>query len=56
MIEFKHEHIDLYGKSQSEITYVSHSEGLDEVVQDFRNFLLAIGYQPESVDRYIEVD
>ena len=56
MIEFKHEHIDLYGHKQTEVTYVSHADGLDEVIQDFRNFLLAIGYHPESVEKYIEAE
>lgn len=56
MITFKHEHKDLMGRISSEISLTTHEEGLSELITEFRHFLLAIGFHPESVDNYIEAE
>ncbi len=57
MMIFKHIHKDLQGQIISEITYEVHQEsGLDEVMQEFRQFLLAVSYHPDTVSKYIEAN
>ena len=34
----------------------TNDENLNEIVQRFREFLLACGFQPKSVDEYIELN
>jgi len=38
----------------SRITYETDAVNAGDVVQEFRQFLLAIGYHPDTVNRYIE--
>lgn len=56
MIEFKYKHEDLRGEILTEISHLTREEGLNEVVQEFRHFLLAVGFHPDSVKKYIEED
>ena len=57
MIEFKYIHTDLNGQLSTEISHKVHSdEGLQDVIQEFRRFLLAVSYHPDSVDQYIEAE
>lgn len=57
MMEFRHVHTNLQGKPTVEIVYTIKDVGdLKEVMQEFRNFLLAVSYQPGSVDQYIEAE
>lgn len=54
---FKHKHIDYLGNVVSEIEYkVYGDEGIDSVMQEFRRFLLAVSFQPGTVDKYIEAE
>ena len=55
-VEFKYEFKDIRDRVTTEVTVVSHEDGLGELVQEFRHFLLAIGFAPESVANYIEED
>lgn len=57
MIEFKQERRDWAENLISEISIkLLEDEDLGEVVQQFRSFLLAIGYQPVIIDKYIEAE
>ncbi len=53
-IQFKYEFKDRFDELQSSVSVESYEESLPEIIQTFRNFLLAIGFQPESVNEYIE--
>jgi hypothetical protein len=53
--EFKHIHKELSGRPISEINVILHQDlDLTEMVQEFRQFLLAIGFHPEGVEKHIE--
>lgn len=52
MIEFKYIYKDAYDRVENETHIITHQDGLSEVIDDFRHFLLAIGYQPESIAGY----
>lgn len=54
MIKFIHVHKDLQGNIITEAEHTVYDSDLNETMQAFRLFLLAIGYHPESVDREIE--
>lgn len=57
MMIFKHAHCDLGNRLTSEIEYTVHNEGdIHEVMNEFRQFLLAVGYHPETVERYIKAE
>ena len=56
MITFSYQFKDINGHVTSEVSATCHEESLPEVIQSFRYFLLGIGFQPESVDNYIEAD
>ena len=57
MITFTHVHKDLHGNILSTVTYTVHNEGtIKDVMRDFRLFLLAASFHPETVDKYIEAD
>lgn len=57
MMTFTHTHKDLHGNVVSEIEYKVHDDGgIHDVMQEFRRFLLAVSYQPETVDKYIEAE
>lgn len=57
MMTFTHTHTDLQGNAVSSITYTAHNdESIHEVMQKFRRFLLAVSFQPETVDQYIEAE
>lgn len=57
MMTFTHSHTDLNGNVTTEIKYTVHEDGgIDEVMQEFRLFLLAVSFCPETVDKYIEVN
>ncbi len=53
MIQFK----STWDDEAVEVKMTIHKvEGLSEVMQEFRHFLLAIGFQPGSIDEYIEAE
>lgn len=57
MITFTHTHENMHGEVVNEIVYKVHEEGnLHDLMQDFRRFLLAVSYQPGSIDQYIEAE
>lgn len=57
MITFTQSHVDLNGHLVNEIVYTVHNEGnIHDLMQDFRRFLLAVSYQPGSIDQYIEAE
>ena len=56
MIEFKYEFKDLHGVITAEASHKCHEETIPEIVQSFRQFLLGIGFHPDTVDNYIEAD
>lgn len=54
---FTHAFKGLNGEETANIVYTVHEEGtIHDVMQEFRNFLLAIGFHPETVKEYIEAD
>jgi hypothetical protein len=54
---FTHSHQDLQGNTVSSITYTVYDDGgIHDVMQEFRRFLLAVSFQPETVDKYIEAE
>lgn len=55
-IEFKYEFNDLSGHKTIEIHHVTYASELEQIMQDMRYFLLAIGFQPNSIDNYIEAN
>lgn len=55
MMEFNWVHTDYQGNITSEIIYKVLEDGdLSNTMQEFRRFLLAVGFHPESVNNYIE--
>lgn len=38
----------------SKVIYETDAANASDVVQEFRQFLLAIGYQPDTINRHIE--
>ncbi len=53
-ITFRCEHLSLSGRLDSTISYTIYKESsLPDIVHDFRLFLLAIGFQDESISNYI---
>ncbi len=57
MMTFTHSHTDLQGNIVSSITYTVYDDGgIHDVMQEFRRFLLAVSFQPETVDKYIEAE
>jgi len=57
VMEFKYTSRDLQGNELAEISYkVYEGSGIDEVMQEFRRFLLAVSFAPETVDKYIEAE
>lgn len=57
MITFSHANQSPQGKTELAISYTVHNEGsIHEIMQNFRCFLLAVGFQPEAVNIYIETE
>ena len=57
MMTFKHSHTDPAGNIVSELEYTVHEDGsITDVMQEFRRFLLAVSFHPETVDKYIEAE
>ncbi len=57
MMEFRHVHEGLGGEVNTSISYkVYDSDSLDEVMQEFRRFLLAVSFHPDSVEKYIPAE
>lgn len=57
MMEFKYTHKDIRGEISTEISYVTHdADDLHSVMQEFRHFLLAVSFHPDSVEKYIEAN
>ncbi len=57
MMTFTHSHQDMQGNTVSSITYTVYDDGgIDEVMQEFRRFLLAVSFHPNTVDKYIEAE
>ena len=57
MMTFTHTHKDLDGNVVVEIEHKIHSDnGLDDIMQEFRRFLLAVSYSTATVDKYIEAE
>ena len=55
MMTWTCEHKDHNGKVTTEITYKVHNDShIHDVMQQFRNFLLAVSFTPGTVDQYIE--
>jgi hypothetical protein len=56
-MEFLHTRRSLEGNILSEISYCMYTEGnLYDVMQEFRRFLLAVSFQPGSIDEYIKAE
>ena len=55
-ITFKYEHKDISGNVTTEVEHTTHEESLSNIMQEFRQFLLGIGFQPDSVETYIEAE
>ncbi len=53
-VQMKYEYKDLQGNICTEISHISHEEGLDSLMQEIRRFVIAIGYSAEGVSEYIE--
>lgn len=57
MMTFTSSHKNLRGDTESSVSYTIYDEGdLHEVMQEFRKFLLAAGFHPGSVDKYVEAE
>lgn len=57
MTKFEHEHTSFCNDPESSVSMVLHNDAsLNDVVQEFRKFLLAVGFHPSSVDNYIEAE
>ncbi len=57
MMVFTHVHKDLYDNIENNIVYTVHNDAsIHQVMQDFRRFLLAVSFQPGSIDQYIEAE
>lgn len=57
MMTFSHSHKDLHGNIISQLTYTLYEDsGIHDVMQEFRRFLLAVSFQPETVNKYIEAE
>jgi hypothetical protein len=56
MITFKYEFKDVRDQLTTEVEYTIHDDSLPEIVQSFRQFLMGIGFHPDSVKAYIEED
>lgn len=58
MIQFKYIHKALNGKPLSRITYEVLEEGGDiyDMMQEYKHFLLAIGFTPDTVKEVIDDD
>ena len=55
-LEFKYVYTDTQGNILTEISHKTQEPCLNEVLQEFRQFLLGIGYHPDSVNEYIEAN
>lgn len=54
---FTHTHQDLKGLTEASVTVTLYNDGsIHDVMQEFRRFLLAVSFQPETVDKYIEAE
>ena len=57
MMTFTHTHQDLKGMTEaSVIVTLYNDDSIHDVMQEFRRFLLAVSFQPETVDKYIEAE
>lgn len=58
MMTFTYSNTDLQGNTRSAITYTVYDEdaGIHTVMQEFRRFLLAASFHPETIDEYIEAE
>lgn len=55
MMTFTHTHEDTRGNIVDSIQCILYEdEGIHGIMQTFRRFLLAVSFQPETVDQYIE--
>ena len=55
MMTFTHTHEDLRGNTVSTVQMVVYEDStISDVLQEFRRFLLAVSFSPETVDRHIE--
>lgn len=53
-VQLRYKHSDLYGNVPTRISLITHEEGLGQLMQEIRRFLIATGYSAESVNAYIE--
>lgn len=57
MMTFTHIHQDLRGITEASVTVTLYNDiGIHEVMQEFRRFLLAVSFHPETIDNYIEAE
>jgi hypothetical protein len=57
MMTFTNTHEDLKGKQLTTVQYTLYEDAdLHTVMQEFRRFLLAVSFHPNSVDKYIEAE
>lgn len=57
MITFSHYSKDVKENTISSVSYTVYEDAnLSDLMQEFRRFLLACSYTPESVDKYIEAE
>lgn len=58
MMTFTHSNTDLQGNLVSSVVYTVYDvdAGIHDVMQEFRRFLLAASFHPDTVDEYIEAE
>ncbi len=56
MMQFKCEWKDRFDEIGTSIIMETHEEGIHEVMQEFRRFLLGVGFHSDNIDAYIEAD
>lgn len=57
MMTFKYTHTNLSGRLVSQVEHIIYDSGdIHEVMQEFRRFLLAVSYHPDSISEYVEAE
>ena len=55
-MEFKYVFTNIQGDIETEIIYKTIESDIHSVMQDFRHFLMAAGYHPDTIAQYIEAE
>ncbi len=57
MLIFKHIHKNFEDDIESDVEYTVYGDpDIHRVMQEFRRFLLAVSFQPATIDKYIEAE